>query len=585
MFSIDTFDREISAAIVRRGKEYFANGAVSALEETDGTWSAEVSGTDDYRVEIQLDGRGTVTGWSCDCPYDGSVCKHAVAVCFAVRKERGDNAASPSTKKTKNSFASLLDKITRDEYRDFILRHAAADRDFKAKFELAFSNKSEMDVGKKYGELIRKIIRRHSDRGFLDYRATIRAAREIGQLIRDGEGMIAGGNFTGAVSLAEACLKELPEVIGECDDSSGELGGAMDDAIALLDTCARSDAAAIGLKEQIYTFLEAELQQDVYFNSGDFGQSMFGLFRHLAIQLSHTDGFVRFVDKKEETLRTAADSCHHEYRREFFLKQKIGFCRETGREDMAEKLELKHLDIVEIRRKKVCQAMDSHDFRTARQLINDGIRIAESRKHPGTVSEWQKELLHIAVLENDTDTVRQWSLHFAFDCGRFSVEYYRQWKQTYSAAEWPEIREKLIADRTAAVDREFTGRKTAFFGHLQKTYHFTLAPIYIEEQMWDRLLPLVQSECSLGVLARYHDCLARRYPAEMLEMYLPAWVKLAAKVSSRSEYATLAGQMQKVMRDIPEGKIRIRELARTLIAQHPRRPAMIDELKRVLAGD
>jgi hypothetical protein len=579
MFGIDNFDKEISATIVQRGKDYFENEAVSELEETDGVWSAEVLGTDDYSVEVRLDDRGTVTGWSCDCPYDGSICKHVVAVCFAIRQER-IHATQSSAKKTKTGFAALLDKITMDEYKSFILHYAAENKDFKTKFELAFSDKSDMDVGKKYAELIRKIIRRHSDHGLLDYHATISVSREIGRLIRDGQKMIAGENFLGAISLAEACLKELSEAIGESDDSNGELGGTMDDAIALLDTCACSNTAAIELKERIYTFLETELQQDTYFDYGDFGYDMFVVFRNLAVQLSHTDEFVRFINQRIEK-RQAADSYSGEYRREFFLKQQIDFYRETGREDLREKMELKHLDIVEIRKQKVRQAIDNRDFRAAKQLINDGIRVAESKGHPGTVAAWQKELLHIAVLENDMDTIRQWSRHFAFD-GGFSKEYYWQWKQTYSASEWPSILEKLIADKIAAVDRQFAGRKSIFFGSLQKQYLPYLAPFYIEEQMWDRLLLLVQSECSLNVLLRYHSFLSKRYPAEMLEMYLPALTTQGEYVSDRKAYAELAGYMQKVMHDIPEGKSRIEELARTLIAKNPRRPAMIEELKQVL---
>ncbi|MDR2138905.1 MAG: hypothetical protein LBP50_05100 [Tannerella sp.] len=92
---------------------------------------------------------------------------------------------------SKDGFVALLDQITREEYKDFIFRYASVDRDFKTKFELAISDGSNMDVEKKYGELIRKIIRRHSDRGFLDYGASIRVSGETGELIRDGRKTIA----------------------------------------------------------------------------------------------------------------------------------------------------------------------------------------------------------------------------------------------------------------------------------------------------------------------------------------------------------------------------------------------------------
>jgi hypothetical protein len=68
----------------------------------------------------------------------------------------------------------------------------------------------------------------------------------------------------------------------------------------------------------------------------------------------------------------------------------------------------------------------------------------------------------------------------------------------------------------------------------------------------------------------------------MLDMYLPALATLGENVSSRNEYANLANLLLMVMHDFPEGKSRVLELARTLTAKNPRRPAMIDELKQVL---
>ena len=67
-------------------EEYYETDAVSELEEiSPGEWTATVEGTDDYNVEISMDGN-EIESWYCDCPYDGEICKHVVATLLAIRR-------------------------------------------------------------------------------------------------------------------------------------------------------------------------------------------------------------------------------------------------------------------------------------------------------------------------------------------------------------------------------------------------------------------------------------------------------------------------------------------------------------------
>jgi len=109
-----------------------------------------------------------------------------------------------------------------------------------------------------------------------------------------------------------------------------------------------------------------------------------------------------------------------------------------------------------------------------------------------------------------------------------------------------------------------------------------LAPIYIAEGYWDRLLALVKQANSLETALQYHEHLCKRYPQELLEIYLPALRRQGDQVSSRFEYATLAGTLKKIMAGIPRGKGPLKDLARELIAKYPKRPAYVEELNAVL---
>jgi uncharacterized Zn finger protein len=93
-----------------RGEEYFADGAVRSVKQTDDhTLKAQVQGSDvhPYLVTIQFDA-DNVQKVKCTCPYyEGSWCKHIVAVLLKVMKE-GGVPAEDSTEVTE-----LIDDLDR----------------------------------------------------------------------------------------------------------------------------------------------------------------------------------------------------------------------------------------------------------------------------------------------------------------------------------------------------------------------------------------------------------------------------------------------------------------------------------------
>ena len=81
-------------AILHRGFGYFCADAVGPLTVTDGVLSAEVRGSEWYRVRLPLD-EDRVSEFSCTCAYarSGRRCKHMAAVFYAwdaQGRPRGD---------------------------------------------------------------------------------------------------------------------------------------------------------------------------------------------------------------------------------------------------------------------------------------------------------------------------------------------------------------------------------------------------------------------------------------------------------------------------------------------------------------
>lgn len=575
MLTIQNFENRLDSILLERGKNYYEEGTVLTIEESgDGIWEAEVEGRENYSVTIGIKNNKQIISSSCDCPYDSDICKHVIAVLYAIKEEVEGQAARPIKKPRKLSFEDLLQKVKLKEYQEFILHQASIDKKFKTEFELYFSDKDHaIDSSKKYSDLIRKIVSRYADRGFVDYSASFKVSNEIDKLLTTGTTFMRKSNFRDAFNLSKAVLKEGIEIITYCDDSSGNIGGSIDGTIQLIETIIKDERAAIALKEDIFVFLQNELQNDIYFNYGDFGYDLFTLFRQLAVVVGKADIFTAFIDNILLEIGDRRDN----YKRNFFQREKIVFLRSIGKEKEAKVLILQNLDIVEVRKAEVEKAISNKKFSDAKQLINDGITIAEKQQHPGTIMEWEKELLRIARLERDGDTIRYYTKKFAFDRW-FNKEYYNQWKATFAKSEWKEVIEVVIQEKI----KKIVDDKRAFIYSFGSPLLSSLAPIYIEEGYWDRLLELVKNETRLDTILTYHDHLVKIYPSEMLQVYLPALEHKGHSVNDRSGYIDLVSKMRKIIKDIPSGKEEVISTAKKLKRTYPRRPAMIEELDKIL---
>lgn len=136
--TLDNFEQSVESKIVQRGLDYFKNGDIARLEKVgDGDFSALVLGSDRYEVFVKLDGK-IVSEHDCDCPYDyGDVCKHKVAVFYAIRN--GDFSD------TADKINSLLENLHDSALRRFVSNLLKKDRSFRQEFLREFDEDFEED--------------------------------------------------------------------------------------------------------------------------------------------------------------------------------------------------------------------------------------------------------------------------------------------------------------------------------------------------------------------------------------------------------------------------------------------------------
>lgn len=87
MLTLRNFELQFHHTMIYRGRDYFEHGAVEGLRETDkNCWTAQVKGSEVYSTTVQLSAEQEITFTACNCPYDQGICKHVIAVLFALKK-------------------------------------------------------------------------------------------------------------------------------------------------------------------------------------------------------------------------------------------------------------------------------------------------------------------------------------------------------------------------------------------------------------------------------------------------------------------------------------------------------------------
>ncbi len=125
----DVRDIADSLQIFQRGEQYHATGAVYQMRVSPGEITARVRGNYGSYTTTILDDSGFLET-DCDCPYDGDVCKHIVAVLLNYL-EGGEQAVEPAGREVPEALKQTLAAMTHEQLLDLILNLAGERSDFR----------------------------------------------------------------------------------------------------------------------------------------------------------------------------------------------------------------------------------------------------------------------------------------------------------------------------------------------------------------------------------------------------------------------------------------------------------------------
>ncbi len=572
--SLEDFESWVSKSILSKGEDYWVDDNVQNLEQDGETWAADVYGTDNYLTEVTIK-NGQVAEWFCDCPYDhGPICKHVVAVLFAVRDEIPDEllttteVVTSATNKTKsakqkttpsNPIEEIIEKLAEPELRRLITYFAGRQDEVRSHLLSKYAHLLEVVSKTQYEQLVSSYIDAHSGgrHGFLEYRDASRLGDKIYTLVENADSK----NPMAVAYLCEAVIRQLAKAYQHADDSSGSMGGAMETAFSSLYNLAEPDNDyPIEVVNYIFEYAIGECNKEAY-QGWDWGRNL----RSLACDaVRDKEQAAEVMEVLDQSITANKKKEHREYDIEASERLKLYLLRDHYSLDTADKHLKSNLHYSSFRKMALEQAMEEKRYEDVRRLAEEGI-VQHTGKYAGLVNDWKKWLIRLSKVTGDTTSFIKINEELFF--GRGEMEYYRKLKEIIPKDEFKDKVETYI--------QYFRKREDERWG---PTFNQYVATILEEENRLEDLMNEIKKAASLRRLDHYFDLLGKHYKGEFLALYEKLVRQHMDTNTGRGIYIECCQYIDKIVRlgGLEDAKMIVEDWRK----KYPRRRAMMEELAR-----
>ncbi|MFP4090988.1 MAG: SWIM zinc finger domain-containing protein [Cyclobacteriaceae bacterium] len=549
LFSLDNFESHTANKVLQRGIAYYQNRQVGIPERIDeDIWAFNVAGSSNYLVRVELEGKDVVE-YSCNCPYEGVLCKHVVASFLVLRDVL--EGASPLPQNLADQTDDIIRQINPENLQDFVKEAVLHDQSFRQLFYSRFGHLSGDTSQDFFARQIRAVVESMSDRyGYIDYERVFDLSQPVMQTLENAEKMLQEAQPGVAANIAKAVLEEMLQAMMNADDSSGTIGDLISEAIGFLGAIAEhtNDEA---VRKDIFQYALAACQNKEFSDYG-FDTDFLEMTAHLAREQDERQRVYQLLDQQRDS----------HYRAESMARIRLQLMQQSGDEQAAAEAYIwnnRHLP--GFRRQLIKEAFEQQQYPRVKELVQEGMEHDED--YAGLTREWQEWLLKTAQAESDRKEIIRLAQHLFLHYGH-DMQYYEMLKKEVSNKEWQPFLKSLLRN----LERESRWIP----------YH-TLGEIYIREERWKDLLQVVQKHKSLSVIEQYQPYLQQHFPKELLDMYEEKISEHFDRASGRSDYSSGCYYLQQMSR--AGGKERVQALIRELRLAYPRRPALQDELDKL----
>lgn len=549
LMNINDFEADFDDKILARGSDYYRSGSVLTLEYDGEEWVADVEGSEDYTVTVMLADNGEILDSTCDCPYYwGQYCKHQAAVFYALQKELR-SGKTPAKAGKKKKLEDILKTLDKQALLTIILEFANRDKRIKEELLLRYAEKE--DIEKSARGVIQSAINAAERGGFVEYNDTRRALAGADTVLQMIDDQIESGDIFKAISLSIIVLEEMLNLYDYCDDSDGHLSSTIDEAIEKIDT-ALDDSLDLEDKDsrRIFEIIFNRALDSLYNNWTDWRVDLLYTTTPLCGNRANRDKIEQYISEWKST-KTSSWSSIYESRK--LQKLQLSIIKMYDGKPAAEAYMEEHLENSDFRDTMIQNAISGGQYAKALNLCLEGEQ--KDSDHAGLVNKWKQYRYEIYEKTEDARAQKCLALEFAL---KGDFEYFKKLKALYTQDEWPVILQDVL---------EKTASKSS--------------GVYVEILIHENLKSLLLEYCKINtraIVANYPHLLPE-YKNDIGVIFVKYITESAVHADNRSRYRDVCGIIKHYKKAC--GSSAADELRDQLSAKHAKRPAFLDELRKI----
>ena len=551
------FEKLFDEKILKRGYNYYLEDAVHDVTRNGNHYEGLVYGTEIYEVQIEIDDNGNVEDMDCDCPYaEENNCKHMVALLYYLEND-GEIESKKAIRNTDN-YDKILDKISENEIKEFVLEKIYENFDFQNEFRSHFVQYFEKTPKKVYEKRIAQSIYQAIGRkGFIEYNETYKFSNAMYDYIQEANNLIKHNEYQAPFWIASLILEELPDL--PIDDSDGTTSYVESECVEVIEKILEKCKNDSVIKE-IFNWIIESIKNDTL---GDYSDGIEKVLDEYFIEDKFVNERLKIIDEKIQELEQQEDH-YSEYKLEELIKTKIALLYQLGMDKEAIKTIKENIYYVPIRRMLIDIERKNENIDKVEKLLKEGMKIALKRGHYGTVTYYIEELLSIYKEHNQKEKYKNLVEETLFKYSRGSFKYYKKLKDLYTEEQWKNMRDNII--KILQSDGEGYHRDD-------------LRQIYIEEQYYEKLYHSVMTTPLFEIVVKYEKYLKKDFEKQLLEEYQKI-VNEKARFTGKRNYEDVRKILQH-MKTFKNGKKLVEKMVEEYKIKYANRRLMLEELNKI----
>lgn len=537
-----------SRRVLERGENYFFDDAVRSMKWDGKTITATVSGTETYKVKIDVSD-GVVGEMRCDCPYE-YYCKHMAAVLFAASEDDFPGPDGSRQTAAGPSLDEAIQSLSASDAKIILSRWAKTYPDIADQILFKVTGGVGKEQVQQWLNRVAGLAREYSDRhGYIEYSRASAYTDAVGEWMNEKVSLLLdAGQPMDAFALTCKVCEEIGKV--DIDDSNGGIGWLYGECVGRWrDILPRTSLAQ---RHEMFDWI-----QDHYGHWGGYDDPFDAfLFGNSVEEAAFQEP--ELLERKLKLLDAEiAKVSDPSYSLQRFVLYRLDIMRQlsVSREETERVIE-KYYHLPDVRRLLVREALREERFDDAIALLRRSKDL--DAQYPGLVREYSDKLLELFQTLDRPEELRDELLYQMEEVHQRDLERVNLLKSMTPPEDWPALRDNLLT---------------------MSNLSWVKRRLMEQEGLYQRLLESVLRTKDLQEMGKFFDTLSREYPDETREFYVSCLRSGMERAFDRTAYAECVKGLKKLSQ-IRGGKEVAAGLAAEWRTAYPRRRAMLDELKK-----